>query len=85
MEPYCFDYTFSSNESPKKITIGANTDEDNQRVYDLISGAVELKYDPDVINIIIEEAGAYFSGQKSAKEVAEIIQNRVQNYLDENR
>lgn len=85
VEPYCFDYTFSSNESPKKITIGANTDEDNQRVYDLISGAVELKYDPDVINIIIEEAGAYFSGQKSAKEVAEIIQNRVQNYLDENR
>ena len=33
---------------------------------------------------INEEAGPYFEGQKSAPEVAEIIQNRVQLYLFEN-
>ena len=32
-----------------------------------------------------EKAEMYFSGQRPAKETSEIIQNRVQNYLDENR
>lgn len=36
-----------------------------------------------IINIIMEEVQAYYSGEKNAKEVAEIIDNRVQLYLDE--
>ena len=79
VEPY---YTDSAGN---KITVGVNTDEDNQRVYDLINGAVAENLNFDVINIINEEAAAYFAGQKSAEDVAEIIQNRLQNYLDENR
>lgn len=34
-------------------------------------------------NIIMEEVQAYYPGEKSATEVAEIIDNRVQLYLDE--
>lgn len=34
-------------------------------------------------NIILEEARTYLSGVKTAKQVAEIIQNRVQLYLNE--
>ena len=69
----------------KEITIGVNTDEDNQRVYDLIEAAVGImENDAYIYNIITEESSAYFSGQKSAEEAAEIIQNRVQNYIDEN-
>ena len=34
--------------------------------------------------IINEEVQPYFEGQKTASEVAEIIQNRVQLYLFEN-
>ncbi|MCR5417562.1 MAG: hypothetical protein K6E84_01440 [Lachnospiraceae bacterium] len=41
--------------------------------------------DNDIMNIITEEAGALFSKQKSAKEVAGIIQNRVSTYVNENR
>ena len=37
-----------------------------------------------IINIVTEEAGAYFAGQKSAEEVAEIIQSRVEVYVSEN-
>lgn len=37
------------------------------------------------MTIISDETGAYFSGQKSAKEVADIVQNRVSNYVNENR
>ena len=33
--------------------------------------------------IISEEAGAYFAGDKSAEEAAEIIQRRVWLYLNE--
>ena len=35
--------------------------------------------------IIQEEAEAYFTGDRSIEEVADIITNRVQLYLDENR
>ena len=41
-------------------------------------------YNTDVQNIIMEESEAYFSGQKSAEDVAKIIQSRVQIYVDEN-
>ncbi|MCI8402188.1 MAG: extracellular solute-binding protein [Lachnospiraceae bacterium] len=38
-----------------------------------------------ILQIIDEEAAAYFAGQKPAAEVAKIIQSRVQLYMDENR
>jgi hypothetical protein len=38
----------------------------------------------EVLNIIMEEAGAYFAGQKSTDEVSDIIQSRIQVYLKEN-
>lgn len=41
--------------------------------------------DDAVIRIIMEEAGAYYSGQKSAEDAVGIIQNRVQVYVHENR
>ncbi len=39
--------------------------------------------DDEIIKIINEEAFGYYSGQKSEEEVAGIIQNRVQLYVDE--
>lgn len=69
------------------IDYGANTDEDNQRIYDLLNSAAGGVIENDIIifNIIEEETMTYFSGQKSAEQAAETIQNRVQNYIDENR
>ena len=42
-------------------------------------------YNENIINIVNEEAGSFFAGQKSAREVAQIIQSRVQIYVDENQ
>lgn len=42
-------------------------------------------YNEEVLSIVEEEASACFSGQKSAKEVADIIQSRVQLYINENQ
>lgn len=39
----------------------------------------------DVTNIINEEVGAFFKNQKTAKDVASVIQSRVQLYVNENR
>ena len=42
-------------------------------------------YDEQIYSIIDEEAAPFFEGQKSAKEVADIIQSRVKLYVNENR
>lgn len=39
----------------------------------------------EVIRIICEDAAGYYSGQKSAADVAGVIQNRVRLYVNENR
>ena len=39
----------------------------------------------EIINIINEEAGAYYSGQKGADDVVSVIQNRIKLYVDENK
>lgn len=37
----------------------------------------------EIKDIIYEEAGSFFAGDKDAQTVAELIQNRIQNYLNE--
>lgn len=36
-----------------------------------------------VVNILDEEISAYYSGQKTAEEVADIVQSRISIYLSE--
>ncbi len=42
-------------------------------------------YNEALLNIVSEEASPFFAGQKNVKEVADIIQSRVQIYVNENR
>ncbi len=44
------------------------------RVYD---------YDTDIANVLQEIAGSYFNGDRTAQEAAELIQNRIQLYVNE--
>lgn len=68
------------------VSIGVNTDSDNKKVTDFINSVENIRrYDLQINTIINDEAAAYFDGRKSAEEAAQIIRNRVQNYLDENR
>ena len=54
---------------------------------DAVLGSISqlYQYDEAVMNIILEEASAYFSGQKTASEVASLIQNRVFIVVNESR
>ena len=64
--------------------IGELTQEQADAFRDYVnSAAVAGSYDEDIMNIITEEAAAYFAGDKTADEVADLIQNRVTIYLGE--
>ncbi len=66
--------------------IYAATEEEINELWQMIANVhLEGGRSQTIINIVTEEAGAYFSGQKTAEEVAEIIQSRVEIYVNENR
>ncbi|MCR5283657.1 MAG: hypothetical protein K6E18_09830, partial [Lachnospiraceae bacterium] len=69
-----------------EVPVKPLTKDQEQIIRDLVSGVSHrFSSDSDIQAIIDEEAGALFSGQKSAKEVAGIIQNRVSTYVNETR
>lgn len=69
------------------MEIMAATQEEIDAVRELIASAEKLSGSLNVqlMNIINEEAEPFFKGQKSASDTAEIIQNRIQIYVNENR
>lgn len=69
------------------IEIMAATQEEIDEVRDLIRSAERISGNTDqqIVNIITEEAEPFFKGQKSAADTANVIQNRVQIYVNENR
>lgn len=61
------------------------TEEQLEKLYSFLLSTDRRYYiNEDIMNIINEETGAFFSDDKTAQETAEIIQRRVQLYLDEN-
>jgi len=63
-----------------------STQEEMDEEYKIITSAkVSDGMDEQILMIIKEEAAAYFAGQKSVDAVADVIQSRVQLYVNENR
>lgn len=68
------------------IILDPLSQEEIQELYDFICSVNKVQfYDEAITNIIQEEVESFYSGAKSVGEVADIIQNRVQLYIDENR
>ena len=79
---YYDDTYYIGNE---EITLKPLTQEEVDFLTDFILSIDKFyRYSEEVHEIISEEAKAYFSGQKSAKEVADIIQSRLTIYINEN-
>ncbi len=69
-----------------EVIIPPMTAEEVQKVEDFIFSIDQtVSYNEELLNIIKEEAEGFFAGQKSAKEVAGVIQSRVKIYVNENR
>lgn len=76
-------WSFGNSET---YDIYAATQEEVDAVKYLIDHTTALQAsDQQLFEIIAEEAAPFFDGQKSAAEAAEIIQNRIQIYVDESR
>lgn len=93
MKPYTYtDEDGNTVETPNIYYIGNDEeidigymDETHKKKYMdfVLSVNKKSSYDLSIIEIITEETQAFFSGQKSAQEVADIIQNRVNIYINE--
>lgn len=58
---------------------------DIAKIEDLINSIDHpMQKDSKIIEIILDEADAYFTNQRSAEETAKVIQSRVKIYIDEN-
>ena len=71
----------------QEVAIEPATEEEAQKWIDFVL-SVEVKgsYDyDDALEIINEEAAAYFSGQKTVEAVMEIIQSRMNIFISESR
>jgi ABC-type glycerol-3-phosphate transport system substrate-binding protein len=78
---YDYVYYIDGNE----VTAQPLTKEEVTKYSNFIKGIHDIaSSNRSVTEIINEEASAFFSGQKSAKEVADIIQSRLSIYVNEN-
>ena len=67
-------------------TIYATTQEQADQLRQAIADTTKLmNYDMSIADIVTEQAAAYFSGQKSAEEVAKLIQSKANIYINEQR
>lgn len=72
--------------SDEMYYIYAATQKQVDDMMELINSTTTLaSHDTQLIAIIEEEAAHFFHGTKSAKECAEVIQGRIQTYVDETR
>ncbi|MBP5745834.1 MAG: extracellular solute-binding protein [Lachnospiraceae bacterium] len=70
----------------KEVEVDPPTQADIDAFIGVLETADSLvNYNESITNIILEEASGYFDGQKSAEDVAKVIQSKVQIYVNENR
>lgn len=94
--PYYYTYTDGNGEVIKEeygntvwigdgeVELRKSTQEDVQKLYDIISSATVVLEDKDaIIKIIMDEAQGYFNGEKDVDSVANIINSRIQLYVNE--
>ena len=83
-EPYFENGERRYNISDGQLKYYVPLEDEIAPIRELLAGARMDKNDSaDIMTIVLEEAELYFAGEKTAEEVAELIQNRVTIYLDE--
>ena len=83
---YNYKYSTYDDATGKEISFEYFTDEDVQLLMNLINNTTKvLNYDEDLLNIITDEAQPFINGEKSASEVASLIQSRIKIYVNEQK
>lgn len=64
----------------------ATTPRQAEQLREVIASATKMMdYDTSIIDIVKEQAAAYFAGQKSAEETAKLIQSKANIYINEQK
>lgn len=72
------------NINGKQMAVQPATDQDLATIDKVLNGVkVFAESDTKITTIVTEETAPFFQGQKSAEEVAKVIQNKVSTYLQE--
>ena len=72
---------YSGNE---EITVYALTEAQAQKLTDLVESVDRCQSsDESITQIVLEQSAAFFAGQKSAEEVAKLIQSKASIYMNE--
>ena len=82
MDGNSVDYYESKGDKYYPLT---QEEEDKLTNYILGCDTIYGDYDSDVLNICLEEAAAYFAGETTAENAADMIQNRASITLSEKR
>jgi ABC-type glycerol-3-phosphate transport system substrate-binding protein len=70
----------------QEIEVMAMTQEQADELMAVLDSTTRIaRYDENISNIISEETEAYFAGQRSAQDTANMIQSRVKLYVNEQR
>lgn len=76
----------SGEDGVMTLTLYAVTQEQADKLMEVINGASKtINMDLSIYNIVREEAAAFFAGQKSAEDVAHLVQSKVNLYISEQR
>ena len=76
----------SDMEDQEAIPVYALTQAQADKVMELINSTDKLYLDNStVLDIVLEQADAFFSGQKTAEEVARLVQGKMSIYVNEQR
>ena len=79
-------YSATVDYGDVSFTFGPASDADIALLERLVAGTHKhYEQNSTVTEILMEETEAYFNGEKTVDEVAELIENRVSTYVNENR
>ncbi|MBR1566387.1 MAG: extracellular solute-binding protein [Oscillospiraceae bacterium] len=78
--------TMWNKDTQKAEEIYALTEDQVQQIRELILTTTKVAdYDQAILDIVTEQAAPYFAGQKTAEEVAKLVQSKANIYVNEQR
>jgi hypothetical protein len=76
--------TLSMGIGDFEVPIFALTEIEERSLREIVKNASVLgQFDETIMNMVREETGRFFAGDRSSADVARVLQSRVQLYLDE--
>ena len=79
-------YSMWNQHTQKAEEIYCLTQEQVDQIRELMESTTKMAdYDNSIIEIVLQQAAPYFEGQKSAQDVAKLIQSKVNIYVNEQR